>query len=48
MIKSLKFRQLKGNNSSLADDTLMKLHMHNHNMFICIQHKFHIFYPSVT
>ena len=29
--------QSKGNNSSIADDTLTKLHMHNHNTFIYIQ-----------
>ena len=39
--KSLKFRQSKGNKTSIADDTLMKLYMHNHNMFIYIQYKFH-------
>ena len=39
--KSLKFRQSKGNNSSITDDTLMKLHMHNHTMVIYIQYKFH-------
>ena len=39
--KLLKFRQLKGNNSSMTDATLMKLHMHNHIMVIHIQYKFH-------
>ena len=40
--KSLKFRQSKGNNSSITDDTLMKLYVHNHTMvFIYIQYKFH-------
>ena len=38
--KSLKFRQSKGNNSSIADDTLMKRHVQNHKMFIFIQYKF--------
>ena len=37
--KSLKFRLSKGNNSSITDDTLMKLHMHN--IVIYIQYKFH-------
>ena len=39
--KSLKCRQSKGSYSTIADDTLMKLHMHNHTMFIYIQYKFH-------
>ena len=30
-----------GNNSSIADDTLIELHMHNHNVFINIQYTFH-------
>ena len=38
--KSLKFRQSKGNSSSIADDTLMKRHVQNHKMFIFIQYKF--------
>ena len=38
---TLKFRQLKGNNSSITDDTLMKLHVHNHTMVIYIQFTFH-------
>ena len=37
----MKFRQSKGNDSFIADATLMKLHMHNHTMVICIQYKFH-------
>ena len=37
--KSLKFRQSKGNNSSITDDTLMKLNMHNNTMVIYIQYK---------
>ena len=39
--KTLKFRQSKGPNSSIANDTLMKLHKHNHTMFIYIQYNFH-------
>ena len=38
--KSLKFRQSKGNNSSITDDTMMKLIMHNNTMVIYIQYKF--------
>ena len=34
--KSLKCRQSKGNNSSLIENTLMKLHVHNHTMLIYI------------
>ena len=30
--KSLKFRQSKGNNSAITDDTPIKLHMHNLTM----------------
>ena len=37
----LKCRQSKGNNSSITDYTLMKLHVHNHTMVIYIQYKFH-------
>ena len=39
--KSMKFRQSKGHNSSITQNTLMKLHMHNHTMVIYIQFKFH-------
>ena len=39
--KSLKFRQSKGNNSSITHDIMMKLHMNNHTMVIYIQYKFH-------
>ena len=39
--KSLKFRQSKGNNSSITEDILMKIHTHNHTMVLFIQHKFH-------
>ena len=28
--KIMKFRQSKGNKSFITDDTLMKLHLHNH------------------
>ena len=35
--KSLKFWQSKGNNSSITDDTQMKLHMYNHQLVIYIQ-----------
>ena len=35
--KSLKFRQSKGNNSSITDDTLMKLKVHNNTMVMFIQ-----------
>ena len=38
---SLKFRQSMGDNSSITHDTLMKLQVHHHNMFIYIQYKFH-------
>ena len=38
--KSLKFWQSMGNNSSITDDTQMKLHVHN-TMVIYIQYKFH-------
>ena len=30
-----------GNNSSISDDTLMKLHVRNHTMAIYIHNKFH-------
>ena len=36
--KSLKFRQSKGNNYSITEDTLTKLHVHNHTMVISIQY----------
>ena len=32
--------QSKSNNFSITDETLMKLHMHNHIMVIYIQYKF--------
>ena len=34
------FRQSKGNYSSITNDTLMKLHMHNHTLVIFILYKF--------
>ena len=37
--KTLKFRQSKGDNSSINDDTLMKLLMHNHTIVIYVQYK---------
>ena len=37
----MKVRQSKGNNSSITDATLMKLHVHNHTMVIYVQYKFH-------
>ena len=37
--KSLKFRQSKGNNSSITDDNQKKLHIHNHTIVIYIQYK---------
>ena len=39
--KSLKFRQSKGNNSTVTNDTLKQLHVHNLTMVIYIQYKFH-------
>ena len=39
--KTLKFRQIKGNNYSITNDTLVKLHMHNHTVVVYIQYKFH-------
>ena len=39
MGKTLKFRQWKGNNSAITDDTLIKLHVHNLTMVIYIQYK---------
>ena len=41
MEKSSKFRQSNGNNSSITNYTLMKLHMHKHTMVINLQYKFH-------
>ena len=35
----MKFRQ--SNNASITENTLIKLHMHNHTMVIYIQCKFH-------
>ena len=32
--KSLKFRQTKGNNSSITNNTIIKLCIHNHTMAI--------------
>ena len=43
----LNCRQSKGNNSSLTEYTLMKLHVHKHIMVIYIQFKFHDS-PSIT
>ena len=39
--KTLKFSQSKGNNSSITDDTIIKLHVHNPKLVIYIQYKFH-------
>ena len=39
--KPSRFRQSKGNNSFITNDSLMKLHMHNHTIVICIQYKIH-------
>ena len=39
--KTLKFRQSKGNSSSVTDDTLSKLQVHNPIIVICIQYKCH-------
>ena len=39
--KSLKFRQLKGHNSIITDDTPTKFQVHNLTMVIYIQYKFH-------
>ena len=36
-----KFRQSKGNNSAITDDTAIKLHVHNLTMVVYIQCKFH-------
>ena len=43
----MKFKRAKGNNSSITNDTLMKLHVHNHTIAIYIQHKFHEI-PSIV
>ena len=40
MVDLIKFRQPKGKYSSIADDTLMKLHVHNSTMILYIQYKF--------
>ena len=37
----LKFRQLKGDKSSITHDTLMKLHVHYQTMVTYIQYKIH-------
>ena len=34
-------KSIKGNNSSITDDTLIKLYMHIHTIVIYIQYKFH-------
>ena len=39
--KSIETSSIKVNNSSIADDTLVKFHMHNHTMAIYIQYKLH-------
>ena len=39
--KLLKILAIKGNSSSITKATLMKFHMHNHNMVKNIQYKFH-------
>ena len=46
-VKSLKFRQSKGNNSSISDDNLMKHHVHNYTMVIYIHDTFHEI-PSIV
>ena len=38
---SLKFRQSKGNNSSITNNTLLKVRLHNNIIVIYIQYKFH-------
>ena len=40
MVDLIKFKQPKGNYSSIADDTLMKLRVHNSTMVLYIQYKF--------
>ena len=39
--KSLKFRHWKGNNSSITDDTLVKLRVHNQTVIIYSKYKFY-------
>ena len=39
--KSLKFRQSKGDYSSITNVTQMKIHVYSHTMVIHIQYKFH-------
>ena len=41
--KIIEIRQSRGSNSSLTDETLIKLHMRNYTMvkYTCFQHKFH-------
>ena len=39
--KSLEFRQSKGNNSAIPNESPIKLHLHNLTMVIYIQYKFH-------
>ena len=50
--KSLKFRQSKGNNSTITDDIPIKLHVHILTMVIYIQYMFHeissISYPVMA
>ena len=45
----LKFRQSKGDDYSITKTTLMKLHVHNHTMYMVIynQYKFHEI-PSIS
>ena len=33
-VNSLKFKQSKGNKSSIVHDTMMKLHLHNYKLVI--------------
>ena len=40
MVDLIKFRQPKSNYISIADDTLMKLHVHNSTLVLYIQYKF--------
>ena len=44
---SLKFRQSKGDDSSITKTTLIKLHVHSHTMVIYNQYKFHEI-PSIS
>ena len=50
--KSLKFRQSKGNKSTITDDTPIKLHVHILTMVIYIQYMIHeissISYPVMA